>query len=143
VIGSTSDGRAIFAPEWIDWAEVLGVVPKACRPYRAKTKGKAMCAHSRPPLFAGRMPLSRAAVAEGNGPPPEDAVSSRSDGKLVAKPAQRARESHLAGGFVASEDACDLPMGASFDDSSSRRPVVAGRGVVRLHHRAFVRAHRT
>jgi transposase len=40
VIGSTSDGRAIFAPEWIDWAEVLGVVPKACRPYRAKTKGK-------------------------------------------------------------------------------------------------------
>jgi transposase len=40
VIGSTSDGRAIFAPEWIDWAELLGVVPKACRPYRAKTKGK-------------------------------------------------------------------------------------------------------
>jgi transposase len=40
VIGSTSDGRAIFAPEWIDWAEVLGVVPKACRPYRPKTKGK-------------------------------------------------------------------------------------------------------
>jgi transposase len=40
VIGSTSDGRAIFAPEWIDWAALLGVVPKACRPYRAKTKGK-------------------------------------------------------------------------------------------------------
>jgi transposase len=40
VIGSTSDGRAIFAPEWMDWAELLGVVPKACRPYRAKTKGK-------------------------------------------------------------------------------------------------------
>jgi transposase len=40
VIGSTSDGHAIYAPEWLDWAELLGVVPKACRPYRAKTKGK-------------------------------------------------------------------------------------------------------
>jgi transposase len=37
-IGSTSDGRAILAPEWVDLAGVLGVVPKACRPYRAKTK---------------------------------------------------------------------------------------------------------
>ena len=39
-VGSTSDGRAILAPEWVDVAGVLGVVPKACRPYRAKTKGK-------------------------------------------------------------------------------------------------------
>ena len=39
-VGSTSDGRAILAPEWVDLAAVLGVVPKACRPYRAKTKGK-------------------------------------------------------------------------------------------------------
>ena len=39
-IGSTSDGRAILAPEWVDLAGVLGVVPRACRPYRAKTKGK-------------------------------------------------------------------------------------------------------
>jgi transposase len=39
-VGSTSDGRAILAPEWVDLAGVLGVVPKACRPYRAKTKGK-------------------------------------------------------------------------------------------------------
>jgi transposase len=39
-IGATSDGRAILAPEWVDCCEVLGVVPKACRPYRAKTKGK-------------------------------------------------------------------------------------------------------
>jgi transposase len=37
-IGCTSDGRAILAPEWVDLAGVLGVVPKACRPYRAKTK---------------------------------------------------------------------------------------------------------
>jgi transposase len=39
-IGQTSDGRAIFAPEWIDLCGVLDVVPRACRPYRAKTKGK-------------------------------------------------------------------------------------------------------
>jgi transposase len=40
VIGSTPSGRAVFAPEWVDLAEVLGVRPRACRPYRAKTKGK-------------------------------------------------------------------------------------------------------
>ena len=39
-IGQTSNGAAILAPEWVDLAELLGVVPKACRPYRAKTKGK-------------------------------------------------------------------------------------------------------
>ena len=39
-IGQTSDGAAILAPEWVDFARLLGVVPKACRPYRAKTKGK-------------------------------------------------------------------------------------------------------
>ena len=39
-IGSTSDGRAILAPEWVDVAAILGVVPRACKPYRAKTKGK-------------------------------------------------------------------------------------------------------
>ena len=39
-IGATSDGRAILAPEWVDLCGRLGVVPKACRPYRAKTKGK-------------------------------------------------------------------------------------------------------
>jgi transposase len=39
-IGSTRDGSAILAPEWVDLCQVLGVVPKACRPYRAKTKGK-------------------------------------------------------------------------------------------------------
>jgi len=39
-IGATSDGRAILAPEWVDMATLLGVVPKACKPYRAKTKGK-------------------------------------------------------------------------------------------------------
>jgi transposase len=39
-IGAASDGRAILAPEWVDLAALLGVVPKACRPYRAQTKGK-------------------------------------------------------------------------------------------------------
>lgn len=39
-IGSTSDGRVILATEWVDLAALLGVVPRACRPYRAKTKGK-------------------------------------------------------------------------------------------------------
>lgn len=40
VIGETSDHRAIFAPEWIDLATSLGTTPRACRAYRAKTKGK-------------------------------------------------------------------------------------------------------
>ncbi len=40
VIGSTPSGHAVFAPEWIDLAAVLGTTPKACKPYRAKAKGK-------------------------------------------------------------------------------------------------------
>lgn len=39
-IGQTSDGKAIFAPEWSDLSGVLATVPRACRPYRAQTKGK-------------------------------------------------------------------------------------------------------
>ncbi len=39
-VGATSDGKAILAPEWVDLCEKLGMVPRACRPYRAKTKGK-------------------------------------------------------------------------------------------------------
>jgi transposase len=39
-IGATGDGRAILAPAWVDHCSVLGVIPKACRPYRAQTKGK-------------------------------------------------------------------------------------------------------
>jgi hypothetical protein len=37
-IGRSSDGRAILAPEWVDRAALLSVVPRACKPYRAKTK---------------------------------------------------------------------------------------------------------
>jgi transposase len=40
VIGATPSGRPVFAPEWVDLADVLGIRPRACRPYRAKTKGK-------------------------------------------------------------------------------------------------------
>ena len=40
VIGETSDKRAIFAPGWADLALSLGTSPRACRAYRAKTKGK-------------------------------------------------------------------------------------------------------
>jgi transposase len=39
-IGATREGRAILAPEWVDLSRLLGFVPKACRPYRAQTKGK-------------------------------------------------------------------------------------------------------
>lgn len=39
-IGATSDGKALLAPEWVDLCATLSVIPKACRPYRAKTKGK-------------------------------------------------------------------------------------------------------
>jgi transposase len=40
VIGETSDKRAIFAPEWVDLTMTLSTSPRACRAYRAKTKGK-------------------------------------------------------------------------------------------------------
>jgi transposase len=40
VVGQTSQGAAIFAPEWVDLCGVLATIPRACRPYRAKTKGK-------------------------------------------------------------------------------------------------------
>jgi transposase len=30
----------LFVPEWVDLCELLGTVPRACRAYRAKTKGK-------------------------------------------------------------------------------------------------------
>jgi transposase len=40
VIGSTPSGHAVFAPEWIDLAATLAATPRACKPYRAKTKGK-------------------------------------------------------------------------------------------------------
>lgn len=40
VVGRRADDRPIFAPEWIDVAALLGTRPKACRAYRAKTKGK-------------------------------------------------------------------------------------------------------
>jgi len=40
VIGETADKRAIFAPDWVDVALSLATTPRACRPYRAKTKGK-------------------------------------------------------------------------------------------------------
>lgn len=39
-VGATADGHAVLAPEWVDFCEVLGTTPRACRPYRAKTKGK-------------------------------------------------------------------------------------------------------
>lgn len=39
-VGATSDGGAILAPQWVELCELLAVVPRACRPYRAKTKGK-------------------------------------------------------------------------------------------------------
>jgi transposase len=38
--GARSDGAPIFAPDWLDVAALLGTRPRACRPYRAKTKGK-------------------------------------------------------------------------------------------------------
>jgi transposase len=43
-IGQTSDGAASLAPEWVDLCGRLGMVPKACRPYRAQTNGK-VCEH--------------------------------------------------------------------------------------------------
>jgi hypothetical protein len=38
--GKRADGAPIYAPEWLDVAAMLGTRPRACRPYRAKTKGK-------------------------------------------------------------------------------------------------------
>jgi len=38
--GVRADGSPIYAPDWVDVAAMLGTRPRACRPYRAKTKGK-------------------------------------------------------------------------------------------------------
>jgi transposase len=38
--GSRADGSPIYAPEWIDTTALLGTRPRACRAYRARTKGK-------------------------------------------------------------------------------------------------------
>ena len=38
--GARADGSPIYAPDWVDTAALLGTRPRACRPYRAKTKGK-------------------------------------------------------------------------------------------------------
>ncbi len=40
VVGSLPGGGPIFAPQWLDTAALLGMRPRACRPYQAKTKGK-------------------------------------------------------------------------------------------------------
>jgi len=40
VIGEDEDGQVIFNKTLLDLAGHYGFVPKACRPYRAKTKGK-------------------------------------------------------------------------------------------------------
>lgn len=40
VHGARADGSPIYAPEWVDTAALLGTRPRACRPYRAQTKGK-------------------------------------------------------------------------------------------------------
>ena len=39
-IGETAEHRPVFAPEWVDQTLALSTTPRACRPYRAKTKGK-------------------------------------------------------------------------------------------------------
>ncbi len=38
--GQRADGSPIYAPEWVDVAALLGTRQRACRAYRAKTKGK-------------------------------------------------------------------------------------------------------
>jgi transposase len=37
---SSRAGRAILASDWLDLAERLDIVPRACRPCWAQTKGK-------------------------------------------------------------------------------------------------------
>ena len=40
VIGRDEHGQPIFAPEYVEFARHYGFTPRACRPYRAQTKGK-------------------------------------------------------------------------------------------------------
>jgi transposase len=42
VIGQTRDGKAIFAPEWVDACRLLGVVPKACRAFSRQDQGQGL-----------------------------------------------------------------------------------------------------
>jgi transposase len=56
VIGATPTGAAIFNPELLRFAAHYGCKPRACRPYRAKTKGRVERAVSylRQSFFYGR-----------------------------------------------------------------------------------------
>ncbi len=40
VVGTRHDRSAILSPEWVEVCGLLDVVPRTCRAYRAKTKGK-------------------------------------------------------------------------------------------------------
>ena len=56
--GARADGAPIYAPEWLDVAALLGTRPRACRPYRAKTKAYATDCTSSARSMANPWPTS-------------------------------------------------------------------------------------
>lgn len=109
-IGATGDGRAILAPAWVDHCGVLGVVPKACRPYRAQTKGKVErmvreVKESLVPWLSGQVLPPRVTLAD------YDALARRWVGEIVL-PRRHRTTARIVGDAWAEERAILRPIPA-------------------------------
>jgi glycosyltransferase involved in cell wall biosynthesis len=129
VIGATSDGRAIFAPDWIAWAELLGVVPKACRPYRAKTNGKVE-RMVRGVAYAADAPMGKPRTRDQVRPLVLGHLSNLSSNLSIEKGlaevmhvARSARQSGLASKVVLAGPATGAPEQALVAEASSNKDV--------------------
>lgn len=109
-IGATGDGRAILAPAWVDLCAVLGTVPKACRPYRAQTKGKVErmvreVKESLVPWLSGQVLPARLSLAD------YDALARGWVGEIVA-PRRHRTTARIVGDAWAEERAVLQPIPA-------------------------------
>ncbi len=125
-IGATGDGRAILAPAWVDQCAVLGTVPKACRPYRAQTKGKVErmvreVKESLVPWLSGQVLPARPSLAD------YDALARGWVGEIV-EPRRHRTTSRIVGDAWAEERAVLRPiparvLGRLAGDGSATTPV--------------------
>ena len=129
-IGATRDGRAILAPEWVDLAGVLGVVPKACRPYRAQTKGKVErmvreLKESLLPWLSGQVLAHRPTLAD------YDALARRWIQEVIVRRRHRTT-GRVIGEAWAEEQASLTPLPARVLAQVARVPTAPGARVIGL-----------
>jgi len=94
VVDSDSDGHAIFSEELLRFARHAGFRPMACRPYRAKTKGRVERAVSylRKSFFYGRIFRDMEDLNSQLGAWLKDTANTRIHGTTGAIPAERLTE---------------------------------------------------